>query len=265
MRAMSLLFVIMLWCGSSFAQQSVMLEDLTTTEIQAAIAKGKTTAFLYVGGVHENQITPEGSAEDAVATGKHNFVGNYIARRVAEDLGNALAVMFPHSPQGDPVKKTVHMRFAGTMTLTDETFERACRDIAMSLIAAGFKNVFIAGDHGLTGQNLMKKVAAELDSEWSSKGVHVSFIPVYDEAKIQMREYLTKLNVPDKRQVPLEDAAEVLAVNKENRWVRKEKLPPEIAKLASPEVGKVLVDQKINIAVKYIRSHVANTVGDTKR
>ena len=263
MRTIFVFLVFTLFSGGAVAQPAVMIEDLTTTEVRAAIAGGKTTAFVYFGGQHENLYGPESPSygegdEDAIALGKHNFVANYVARRVAEQLGNALALVFPHSPNGDAIKKTGHMAFAGTVSLADDTFERVCRDLGISLISAGFTHVIFAGDHG-GGQNLLKKVAEDLDSQWSSKGGHVLFFPVYSEAKKQMRQHLTSMNVPAARYTKVEDAAEVMFVDTERRWVRENKLPPDVAKVASPQLGKILVDQKINLALKYIRSEVPQT------
>ena len=263
MRTTSFCLVFMLSGSVASAQRSVMIEDLTTTEVHAAIAGGKTTAFLYVGGAHENQYSSDEAGEDAVAIGKHNIVANYVARRVAEELGNALAVALPLAPNGDAIKKTGHMRFAGTVSLTEGTFASVCRDVAVSLIAAGFKHVVLAGVHG-GGQAVMKKVADELDSEWSSKGVRVFFFPVYAEAKKEMNQHLTKMHVAENRHTRVEDAAEVISLDQQNEWVRKERLSPDLAKVVSPQLGKILIDQKINLAVKYIRSHVANLPGQKR-
>jgi len=259
--------VFLLLRGVIFAQRSVMIEELTTSEVSAAIVDGKTTVFLYSGGVHESKY--KATAPDPVALGKHNFVANYIARHVAEGLGNALAFVFPASPQGDPVKKTVHMMFAGTVTLSEDTYERAIRDICSSLKTAGFKNIVMAGDHGL-GQTAMKKVAADLDPQWSSEGVHVFFFPVYADAKKELKAYVTTQGVPAKLgdrdlHTELEDITEVMFVDREGAWVRKDKIPPEVAKWATAATGKVFVEQKINIALKYIRSQVGTAAASRNR
>ena len=89
---------------------SVMIDDLTTTEVQAALDGGKTTAIYYVGGTHQSG--------PAVALGKHNLLSALLARRIAETLGNALAFPpNPYAPAGDPVARTGHMRFAGTISV----------------------------------------------------------------------------------------------------------------------------------------------------
>ena len=255
LRQLSLLIVICSFPRIAIAQRSVMLEDLTTTEVEAAITGGKTIAFVYAGGKHENRYSDDRTAADAVTLAKHNVVGNYIARRVAEQLGNALAMTVAETPNGDLVKKTGHIRYPGTISLSNDTFERLIRDISLSLISAGFKTVVIAGDHG-GGQDVMKKAAEALDSEWSSKGVRIFFFPVYADAKTQLRAHFKKLGVPDDldTQNRVEDASEVMSVDKEGRWVHKERLAPDIAKFVSPQLGSILVNQKIDVALNYIRN-----------
>ena len=76
MRHLFVLVALFLSSGSAVAQStSVMIDDLTTTEVQAAIDAGKTTAVYYVGGTHQNGA--------AVALGKHNLLAAHLSRRIA--------------------------------------------------------------------------------------------------------------------------------------------------------------------------------------
>jgi creatinine amidohydrolase len=245
------------WCwlalamlGASPAAQStsVMIEDLTTAEIQAALAAGKTTAVCYFGGAHQNG--------DAVALVKHNLLATHLARRVAEELGNALAYpASPYAPAGDPIKKTGHMRFAGTVSLSDETFGLLARDLAVSALAVGFKNVVLLSDHGGSLQ-VLRTVAKDLTADWESRGGRVVYIPVYEEGEAAFRAHLEKMGVPEKLHTPIDDASEVMALDADNRWVRKDRLAPEVAKVASPALGRIFIDNKVRLAVASIRSHV---------
>ena len=55
MRHLLAVFAFLLSSGDALAQStSVMIDDLTTAEVQAAIDAGKTTAIYYVGGTHQN-------------------------------------------------------------------------------------------------------------------------------------------------------------------------------------------------------------------
>ena len=239
-------FAAFLLAGVTAGAQStsVMIDDLTTTEVQAAIAAGKTTALFYVGGSHQNG--------EGVAIGKHNYVANHVARRMAEELGDALVIPpSPYAPAGDPVKKTGHMRFPGTVSVSAEALALISRDVTLSALAAGFKYVMFLGDHGET-QPTLKKVAAELDAEWAPRGSRIFFIPVYEEGEAAFQNHLKKMNVPANLHTPIDDAAELLALDGK-RLVRPDKLTPEIASVASANLGKMFLDNKVRLAVASIR------------
>ncbi len=249
MRDFFILVALFLSSGSAVAQStSVMIDDLTTTEVQAAIDAGKTTAVYYVGGTHQNGA--------AVALGKHNLIASHVSRRVAETLGNALAYPpNPYAPAGDPIEKTGHMRFAGTISVSHETLAAVSRDVAVSALAVGFTHVVMLGDHGET-QGVIRDVATELDAEWRSKGGRVFFIPVYEEGEGRMREILAARDVPANRMTPIDDASEILAIDADGRWLRPDQLPDEIAAVASADLGRQFIDGKVEVAVARIREVV---------
>ena len=82
------------------------------------------------------------------------------------------------------------------------------------------------------------------------------FIPVYDEGESRMREILTARNVPNNRMTPIDDAAEMMALDSSNRWIRAEHLPQDIAAVASGELGQQFIDGKVEVAVARIRELV---------
>ena len=49
---------------------------------------------------------------------------------------------------GDPIQKTGHMRLPGTISLSSEVYVGLMRQVALSAISAGFKNIFLMGEHG---------------------------------------------------------------------------------------------------------------------
>ena len=227
---------------------SVMIDELTTTEVQAAIDSGKTTAVYYVGGTHQSG--------PAVILGKHNMLAAYLARRVAETLGNALAYPpNPYAPAGDPVERTGHMRFAGTISVSAETLAAVSHDVAVSALAVGFTDVVMLGDHGET-QEVIREVAEALDAEWHPRGGRVFFIPVYEEGEGRMREILTARDVARNRMTPIDDASEMMALDSSNRWIRPEHLENDIAAVASGELGQQFIDGKVAVAVARIRELV---------
>jgi creatinine amidohydrolase len=117
------------------------IDNLTWPEVRDAIAAGRTTAIIYTGSTEQNG--------PHMALGKHNFIAHYVAGRIAQVLGDALVYpTFPFAPTGDPVAKTGHMRFPGSVSISPEVYLSVVRQVALSAIAAGFRYVFVMGDHG---------------------------------------------------------------------------------------------------------------------
>src|ERR1044071_8633447 len=87
-----ILFTLLLLTPMVYSE-SVYIEDLTWTEVRAAIQAGKTTAIIYTGSTEQNG--------PHMALGKHNFVAHYVAGQIAEKLGNALVYpTLPFAPTG---------------------------------------------------------------------------------------------------------------------------------------------------------------------
>ena len=239
--------------------QSVLIEDLTWTEVRDAIAAGKTTAIYYAGSTEQNG--------PGLALGKHNFIAHYVAQRIAEELGNALVYpTMPYAPTGDPIKKTGHMAFPSTVSVSEETYGAVAHDVVLSAISAGFKNVALMGDHG-GGQQTLKNIAKALNAESSPKGVHVYYIPdLYYKEKEQMKAYLTQRNMAIDEHAGIDDTSEVMFIDKDHKWVRKDKLAPDHGTMgvrgdptqASTELGKMFIEFKIKNAVAQIRSFTAD-------
>src|SRR5262249_18609393 len=98
---------------------------------------------------------------------------------IARKLGNALvAPIVPFVPEGAIDPPTGHMRYPGTISLTEETYERLLTDICASLRAHGFEHIVLLGDSG-GNQRGMKNVAARLDAQWAGGKTRVHFIPEY--------------------------------------------------------------------------------------
>jgi creatinine amidohydrolase len=141
------------------AQQSVFLEELTSTELQAQVRAGKTTVLIPIGGTE--QSGPH------LVLGKHNVRVKVLSARIAAALGNALvAPVIAYVPEGSVDPPSAHMRFAGTISIPTETFEQVLEGAARSLRAHGFRDIVFLGDHG-GYQPSEVRVAARLDREWA--------------------------------------------------------------------------------------------------
>ncbi len=240
----------LLFVGTNAAAQtrSVMIEELTTNEVQAALTAGMTTAIYYTGGTHQSG--------PAIALGKHNVVAPLLARRIAEELGNALVFPInPYAPGGNYTTRTGHMAFAGSVSLTEATFLAVSKDVVMSALAVGFKHVLILNEHG-GSRAALKTMAETMDKEWASKGARIFFVPVYEDGENFFIDYLTKLNVAPEFHTPIDDASELTAIDA-SKYVRRDKLPPQVAPHATTAVGFTFINAKVNAAVASIRAQMA--------
>ena len=243
--------------------QSVYIEDLTWAEVKAAIAAGKTTAIIYAGSTEQNG--------PHLALGKHNFVAHYAAGEIAKKLGNALVYpTMPFAPTGSRELRTDHMRFAGSVSIDTETFQAVMRQVAQSAVAAGFKNVFLMGDHG-GNQDGLRAAAKDLeDPDYKlDEAAHVYYVPdLYFKEKEQMKAYLAEHGIPFDAQAGTDDTSEVMFLD-EKKWIRRDKLALSTAKeqattgvdgdptKATPELGKMFISWKIDNAVNQIHELLA--------
>ena len=239
-------------------QSSVFIEDLTWPEVQHAIASGKTSAIIYVGSTEQNG--------PHMAIGKHNFIAHYVAGAIAMKLGNALVYpTLPFAVTGDLVRKTAHMRFPGSVSLTRQTYHDVVRDVAVSAIDAGFKNVLIMGDHG-DGQDVLGATAKELDAAWASKGVRIFYVPdVYFKEKQQAQAYELSRGIQRDVHAGTDDTSELMWLDTQHRWIRSDKLAASSGAReavtgvdgdptkATPALGKIFINDKIDDAVTQIR------------
>ena len=132
-----------LLCEATLAAQpaSVLLEDLTSTEVAAKVASGPTIALIPIGGTEQNG--------DRIELGKHNFRARVLAEDIARGLGNALvAPVVAYVPEGAIDPPTGHMRGAGTISIPTDAFEKTLEAAARSLLKHGFAAVILLGDHG---------------------------------------------------------------------------------------------------------------------
>jgi creatinine amidohydrolase/Fe(II)-dependent formamide hydrolase-like protein len=238
------------------ATRSVWIDDLTWPEVRDAIAAGKRTAIVYTGSSEQNG--------PHMVIGKHNFVAHYAAQRIAEELGDALVYpTLPFAVTGNAAGRTGHMRFPGSVTLPPEVFFGVVRAVAQSALAAGFKVVAIMGDHG-GGQNELARAAKELDAQHRADGARVLYIgDLYTKTDAQFTEILAKRGLPHTdAHAGIRDTSELLYLETPGQWVHKDELAAANEStgvrgdptLATPELGKLYLDLKVENAVKQIRA-----------
>jgi creatinine amidohydrolase len=154
------------------AVDSVFLEDLTWMEIRDALRGGVDTVLVATGGIEQNG--------PYIVLGKHNYVLRGTTEAIARNLGKALvAPIIPFVPEGDIDPPTSHMKYPGTISVTEETYQKLLTDICGSFRAHGFKRIVLIGDSG-GNQTGLKAVAEKLNASWQGMP-RVVFVPEYYE------------------------------------------------------------------------------------
>lgn len=156
------------------AHDTIFVEEMTWVEVRDALAAGTTTVIVPTGGVEQNG--------PYMVTGKHNFITRAVTEAIARKLGRTLvAPVIGFVPEGDIDPPTDHMRYPGTISVTEETYERLLTDVCASFRTHGFRDVVLLGDSG-GNQAGMKAVAERLTKKWAGTPTRVHFIPeFYDE------------------------------------------------------------------------------------
>lgn len=194
----------------------VDIELMTWPEIYKAIhQEGKTTAILFDGGTE--QRGPQG------VTGAHNFIAHATADAIARKLGNALvAPVIPYSVN------RANPELPGTIGISGPVFAEINEQVAEQLIANGFKNVVLIGDHG-GGQKEIQEVAAKLDAKYAGKGIRVVYSDgPYTKANDEFFAWLDKNGYPASTHAGIPDTSELLYLEGDQKWIRKELLPTAV-------------------------------------
>jgi creatinine amidohydrolase/Fe(II)-dependent formamide hydrolase-like protein len=262
LRALALMPVLAL-AAHAQPPTTVFLEELTWTELRDAIAAGKTTAIIPIGGTEQSG--------PAIALGKHNERVKFLSARIARALGDAIvAPVIAYVPEGGIDPPTSHMRFAGTITIPDDAFERTLEYAARSLRAHGVRDIVLLGDHGGYQQDL-KQVADRLNREWAGSRVRVHAIDEYYRASQEgFAKLLRERGYADSEigtHAALADTSLMLAIDPAAVRVDALKAGTKLGaaegvyggdpRRASAELGQLGVDQIVARTVAAIRAEVA--------
>ncbi len=245
------------------AVDTVFTENMTWMEVRDALAQGKTTVLVPTGGVEQSG--------PYLVTGKHNVVLRGTMEALARKLGSALvAPVVGFVPQGDISPPTEHMKYPGTVSLTEETYERLLEEICACWRTHGFLHVILLGDSG-GNQAGMRAVADRLSRRWPGDKTRVHYIPEYYNYPAVAR-WLAQRGV---RQVPegLHDdfaiTAQMMAVDPESVRMRERQAngtfhingidlsPPE----RTIEWGRRVIKFRAEVAAAAIRRAIASESG----
>ena len=241
---------------------TVFLEELTWEEARDLIGAGRTSAIIATAGTEQNG--------PHMVLGKHRYIIEYAADRIARALGNALvAPVITYVPEGSWENPRGHMTKAGTITLPNDRFMTLLEHTAKSLKAGGFTDIIFIGDSG-GNQNGMRDVAARLNEEWKGTRHRAHFIgDYYTKSSADAQRYITEqLGIPASdigSHAGISDTSQLMFVNA--RHVRLDRRAPgggdpdsgvsgDPTK-ASVQIGEVLMRIKIDNAVAQIRASLA--------
>src|ERR1700704_1282802 len=153
---------------------TVKIADMTWVEVKSAIDHGYTRVIVPSGGIEQNG--------PHMVLGKHDHIVAWTALRIATELGRTLVTpVVSFVPEGDYAPPTGHMRFPGTIGVTDKVFAGVLEGIARTLKAGGFKTICFIADHGASIAP-QDDVAARLSKEWTAEGVKVISVDDYYSA-----------------------------------------------------------------------------------
>jgi creatinine amidohydrolase len=127
--------------------QKINLFEMTRPEVEQAIAAGVDTVVVPLGSTEQHGMH--------LPLGTDAILGEAIGDRVARVLGNAL--LAPGLLIGCSEH---HMDFAGSLTLSKETFSAVVGDVCHSLAHHGFGHIALIPTHGGNFAPLAKAVKA---------------------------------------------------------------------------------------------------------
>jgi creatinine amidohydrolase len=236
---------------SAVGYAQVDLEMMTWPELKKAMQDGKTTALVYNGGTE--------TRGPQCVNGGHTLMAHATVIAIAEKLGNAIAApVLPFSPN------RANPNLPGTIGLTTQLFAAINEQVAEQLIANGFKNIVLMGDHG-GGQEQLGEVAKKLSEKYASQGIRIVYCnDVYKTAMDEFDKYLTAHNLPLSSHAGIPDTSEMLYLGGDKGWVRKDLIPAAVgdrqhpngitgdARPSTAALGKIAFDMKVDAAVAQI-------------
>ncbi len=241
------------------AQDTVFIEEMTWMEVRDALQAGKDTVLVATGGVEQ--------AGPYLAMGKHNYICRATTEAIARKLENALvAPIIPFVPEGNIDPPTLHMKYAGTFSLTEPAYRALLRDLCACLRTHGFARILLLGD-SYENQAGLKAVAEELEAQWAGARTRVYYIPEYYNQDLTAR-WLAEQGIHQKPEWLHDDfvtTATLMTVNPALVRTR-ERLAAGKFQINGVDLapvshtlawGRKIVDYRANLTVQAIRARLA--------
>src|SRR5437867_1455280 len=247
------------------APDTVWIEELTWAEVRDAVKAGTTTAIIGTAGTE--QKGPH------MVDGEHRFVMEYSADKIARALGKTLvAPVVTYVPEGSWENPSGHMTKPGTITLPEDRFTELLVSAGRSLKAGGFKTILLIGESG-GNRNGMRMAADKLNELWKGSDARAWWIDdYYTKGHADQNKYVTeKVGIPADQiggHANILDTSELLFVNAKH--IRRNRLSGNDYEnngvsgnnqsKSTPEIGKALLQIKIDNAVAQITGLMAGTI-----
>src|SRR5215510_5315929 len=244
---------------------TVMLEELTWAEVRDLVKNGTTTVIVGTAGTE--QKGPH------MVDGEHKFVMEYTADKIARGLGKTLvAPVVTYVPEGSWENPGGHMTKPGTITLPEDRFVELLVNAGRSLKAGGFKTILLIGEFG-GNSNGMRAAAEKLNELWKGAGARAFWIDdYYTKGHADQNKFITeKVGIPADQiggHANILDTSELLFVNAKH--IRRNRLSGNDYEnngvsgnnqsKSTPEIGKALLQIKIDNAVAQIKGLMAGTI-----
>jgi creatinine amidohydrolase len=233
------------------ARDTVFVEQMTVTELRAAIAAGKTTVLVMAGGMEDNG--------PYVEIAQHNSIVRELGNRIARRLGNTLVAPVAGIAPG-----------TGIITLSEATYKSLLIDMAASLRTQGFRNILLLADHDADVAPA-EEVAASLRSKWKGSGTNVWYVPEYYNYTAAAAYSANALGNREKPEgyhddyfvdaISAASDPEVIRLPERARAGRTSINGIDLAAPKAVEDGKKIIEFRVEAAVKAIR----NLLGDDKK
>lgn len=239
------------------------IADLTWVELRGMVRAGYTTVLVPSGGIEQNG--------PHLVLGKHDRIVAGTARAIAARHGRALvAPVISYVPEGEPGSGRGHMRFPGTIGVSDAAFEAVLDGIARSLKASGFRVICFLADSSDT-LPAQRRAAERLSREWAGEGVRVLGIEYgADAAQLAWLRSQGETAETIGRHGGIQDAAELLASYPDGvrassgqaGWPRSEPTGSDgDPSRATAEQGRVLLGMKVEAALAQMGAAGPTEVG----
>jgi creatinine amidohydrolase/Fe(II)-dependent formamide hydrolase-like protein len=243
---------------------TVFLEELTWAEVRDMVKAGTTTVIIGTAGTE--QKGPH------MVDGEHKFVMEFAADKIARAVGKTLvAPIVTYVPEGNWDNPGGHMGKPGTITLPEDRFIELLVSAGRSLKSGGFTTILFLGESG-GNRSGMRTAATRLNQLWKDTARAFWIDDYYTKSHADQRVYITeRLKIPADAiggHANIQDTSELLFVNPAH--VRRAKLAPgggyensgvsgDPTK-ATPALGKIFIDIKVDNAVAQIKGLMAGTL-----